>query len=109
MEGVDIQVTLTDQPQTKLVIEQCPLCLPPVLDVAHELVGCQQVTGPIEDSTIGYVGSQVTLQPLTAGKLTAELPGIDCRGAEGTVATLPHCLLHLSLDVLLQVIFNIMS
>ena len=64
----------------KLVIEQCLLRLPPVLDVSQELVSCQQVTGPIEDSTIGPVWSQVTLQPLTAGKLTAELPGIDGRG-----------------------------
>ena len=63
LQGVDADCTLsiTGQPQVEHVIDECSSGLPPVLDVSHELVGWQQVTGPIEDSTIGHVGSQVTL------------------------------------------------
>ena len=63
LQGVDADCTLsiTGQPQVEHVIDECSSGLPPVLDVSHELVDWQKVTGPIQESTIGHVGSQVTL------------------------------------------------
>ena len=68
----------------------------------HELVGREQVTGAIEDGTVGHEGSWGTVTRLAAGELTAELPRIDGTGAEVAVAAFPHCFLHISLDGLLQ-------
>ena len=99
MEGIDCQTTILDQPQTEDVVTQCPLCFPPVLDVSHELVGWQQVTGPIEDSTIGH-----RHRLLAAGGIrTEELPRINGGGAERTITAIFHSVLKLSLNVLLQI------
>ena len=99
MEGIDGQTTILDQPQTEDVVTQCPLCLLPVLDVFHELVGWQKVTGPIEDSTIGH-GYWL----LAAGGIrTEELARINGGGAERTITAILHSILKLSLDVLLQI------
>ena len=84
------------------VIEECASSSPPVLQVLHQLEGCQQVTGPIEEGSVSHVSGQVTLRPGTP-KDAAKSPRVDGRGAEGTVAAFPHSLLHFSLDVQLQV------
>ena len=55
----------------------------PVLDVLHELINWEQVTGPVEDGTINdTLSSQVTLWAAAA-----ELSGVNGRGAKGTVTT----------------------
>ena len=97
MEGIDGQTAILDQPQTEDVVTQCPLCLPPVLDVSNELVSWQQVTGPIEDSTIRH------RDKLLAGIWAEELPRINGGGAERTITAFLHSILKLSLNVLLQI------
>ena len=72
----------------------------------HQLGGRQQVTGPVEEGSVSHVSSAVTLR-LAAGELAAELSGVDGRGAEGTVAAFPHSLLHMSLDISLQVMSSV--
>ena len=74
-------------------MEESPPGLTPVLDVFHELVCCEQVSGAIEDGTVSDVSVLVT----------TELPGIDGSGAEVTVTAFPHSFLHISLDRGLQV------
>ena len=88
------------QSQAREVIAEGSAALSPVIEVLQELICSEQVAGSIEDGTIGDVSGHITV--CAAGELAAELPSIDGRGAEFTVTTLPQCLLHLTLDGVLQ-------
>ena len=88
-------------------MEEGAIRFTPVLDMFHEFTSRQQVSGPVEDSTISDVSGLVAVPAVS--ELAAELSRVDGRGAEGTVATLPYSLLHFPLDVCLQVLslFNL--
>ena len=80
--------------------------VPPVLDMLHQLRCCQEVTGAIQDGTVGDMSCQIHIGNIRA----AELSSVDGSGTEGAVAAFPYSLLHLFLDGCLQITsFDILS
>ena len=104
LKGVNFEFALRCvlHPQTEDVVEEGVPCVPPALDVLHQLVGREKVTGAVYNGTIGDVSGQITAR-LATGELTTELPGVDGSGAEGAVTAFLHSLLQLSLDGSFQV------
>ena len=64
----------------------------PVVNVLHDLVCSEEVTGPIDGGSVNDVSDEGT------GGLATELSREDGPGAEVTITSLPHSTLQLPLD-----------
>ena len=69
----------------------------PVVNVIHDLVSSEEVTGPIDGGSINDVSDEGT------GGLATELSGEYEPGTEVTITSLPHSTLQFPLDGGLQI------
>ena len=70
----------------------------PVVNVLHDLVCSEEVTGPIDGGSVNDVSDEGTGGPAT------ELSREDEPGAEVTITKLPHSTLQFSLDGRLHIL-----